>query len=187
MKIREMCSGLVERLSRLPRSHGFGVQSPSDYRFVTQTLRADIPDCMKKKLPADKALARLCRLVFLVSAGIKPRSFLNLTACKQLDNFIILSPEGCNAGGNVDFSEADLLICDDKSLCYDEEKAENLLLRAADKACLIMTNIYLEGKISPLWQYVVACKSAVITFDAYCAGIVFFDRKRYKQHYKIFF
>ncbi len=53
-------------ICRLPRSRGFGVQSPSDYHFVARVLHRPIPQNVLRALPRDGGERQLARLVYLV-------------------------------------------------------------------------------------------------------------------------
>ncbi len=87
---------LWERVRRAPCSRGFGVQSPSDYRFITETLRGELPEAVCEALPSDADRAKFCRLVYLVCAKFKPRRAANLTGCEELDAFVRFARPDCD-------------------------------------------------------------------------------------------
>ncbi len=64
-------SEFFSRLRRLPRSRGFGVQSPADYHFVAHVLRRPIPESALEMMPQDKELRKLARLVYLIEQEIE--------------------------------------------------------------------------------------------------------------------
>lgn len=87
---------LWERVRRAPCSRGFGVQSPSDYKFITKTLRGALPEAVCGALPSDEAQAKLCRLVYLVCKEYKARRAANLTGCDELDAFVRFARPDCD-------------------------------------------------------------------------------------------
>ncbi len=52
---------------------------------------------------------------------------------------------------------------------------------------LIVEDIHKDKKSLDCWHAVQSDERTGITFDLYTCGIVFFDHRRYKQHYKVNF
>jgi hypothetical protein len=58
------------------------------------------------------------------------------------------------------------------------------LNRVDDQSVVIVEHLYEDWAF---WHSLVADPRAIITFDLYYCGIILFDKKRTKQHYKINF
>ncbi len=61
-------------LRRLPRTHGFGVQSPADYHFITRVLRRPISEDIFREMPQDKGERQVARLVYLIRQEIETQA-----------------------------------------------------------------------------------------------------------------
>ncbi len=181
--IEFMPDSFIQRLRRLPRSHGFGVQSPSDFHFVTEVLRGKIPRNVLEGLSKDKEEGKLLRLAYLVSKDRKPRYFLNLTQKKELEKVVCLASENCSICVGEGLERAELILADAQSLERVVEEAEKI----ADIACLIVGNIRYNNDSLKRWQRLIDSGKAAITFDLFSHGVALFDKKRYPQHYNVYF
>lgn len=64
---------------------------------------------------------------------------------------------------------------------------EEFLPHAGEKTLVIVEGIYETKAKREWWRRVVADERAVVTFDLYDLGLVFFDRQKNKQHYVVSF
>ena len=72
--------------------------------------------------------------------------------------------------------------------CSDIRDKVSLLSEYANDGSLIMVEgIYESRKNRDAWADIVNNMPNVVTFDLYYCGLVFFDKKRYKQNYIINF
>lgn len=55
------------------------------------------------------------------------------------------------------------------------------------KTLVIVTGINNNNNSRLCWKEIVGNEKSIVTFDLYYCGIVFFDKKRYKQHYIVNF
>ena len=58
---------------------------------------------------------------------------------------------------------------------------------AGDGSVAMLIDIRRDKSVRRLWREVAAGMPGVVTFDLYYCGLVFFDKKRYKQNYIINF
>lgn len=62
------------------------------------------------------------------------------------------------------------------------ETFEKLIPQVGNKTCFIIGNPYADKAKKQWWKEVVADERTGVTFDLYDIGIVFFDKKRVKEH-----
>ncbi|MCD8282179.1 MAG: hypothetical protein LUC22_02870 [Prevotella sp.] len=179
--------GLAARVMRFPRTCGFGVQSPSDYRLITVTLHKELPQAVSRALPADKHRARLCRLAWLAAGGRGAKRYICIGCSPDIERFMA---GFCRQRGFVranDTPSAELIIISATALCEDIDAAERLVESVPDGACMIVADIDTSPATRSAWRRIYTADRARITIDTYRSGIVLFDAKRFKQHYKIWF
>ncbi len=85
-----MMNRFFSHFRRLPRSRGFGVQSPSDYHFVTRVLRRPIPQDVLLRMPRGKDERQLARLVYLLQQECETRG---QEADLRVEDLACLTPE----------------------------------------------------------------------------------------------
>ena len=74
----------------------------------------------------------------------------------------------------------------------DDEFAVSLVVDAAmssahEGAMVLLHDIHRHAGMRRCWQTIVEQTPGVVTFDLYYCGLVFFEKKRYKQNYIINF
>ncbi len=177
---------LGARLSRFPRSHGFGVQSPSDYRLVTHTLRAALPEAVLGALPRDRAAAKLCRIVYRVVSSRKPATCVVAGCPEEVARIVSMAFGGCVVNGDAELSATEMVIAGASWLCARREVAEEMAEKLPGGSCMVVAGIRTDKKTLSLWRRIAAHEKSVVTFDLYSSGIVLRDEKRYPQAYKIY-
>lgn len=65
---------------------------------------------------------------------------------------------------------------------YYEEAFERLLPLADDKTCFVIGLPYADEAKKKWWKKVIADNRTGVTFDLYDIGLVFFDKRRVKEH-----
>jgi len=68
-----------------------------------------------------------------------------------------------------------------------EQQVLALIKRATDASLLIVEGIHRNGETRRSWARILQDKRVRVSFDLYYCGLLFFDKKKYKQHYKINF
>lgn len=184
-------------IARMPHSRGFGVQSPSAYRFIRYVVSEHYPYYayagMRRKHPRMQwherkmgelylRLANFCQAPTLVSFG---------TAGTLLRQYI---HHGCHAtqvAEHTDDSTADggetwsfIRVGDtgDADGTFGE-----ILAHAGSDTVLIIEDIKRDTAARRLWQLCTESKAVSVSYDLYYCGIAFFDTRRYKQNHIVNF
>ncbi len=200
--MKRFCVRLLwERLRRGACSRGFGVQSPSDYRFITGTLRGELPAAVCAALPADGATAKLCRLVYLVCEKHRPRRVVNLTKCAEIDAFVRFAATDCEVShaatgqstaertsiGQSTALSTDILIVDARLLASGSVNSSDLFSGLNSPARIIVANIHASGEAFRAWRTLASEARATVFFDLYSSGVALVDEKRYRAEYALWF
>lgn len=179
-------------LWRIGHCKGFGIQSPTDYRFVVDVVNGRDAEAYDARLDeAFPSLGRrerkLCRLYRRIAHYAKPRLAVDYRPKNAASTAFISSgwSEATVTNELPDAGEIDLLRID-----ADEDWEQTFakaLPRMDERSVMIVTAIKRNRKAREQWRCIVRDTRATITFDLYYAGIAFFDHRRYKQHYTVNF
>jgi hypothetical protein len=162
-------------LSRIHRSLGFGIQSPSDYSFVRNVVNEHSMYYAYDELQDDDWLVqKLGRLYFRLANWRQPCVMLSdkyqkywLAGCRKL-----------TFSDSIDRVEL-------ARITVEEQNAwEELLRKTDDDSVVVVEGIWRNPNS---WKNMIADDKAMTTFDLYYCGIVLFETKRYKKHYTINF
>lgn len=181
---------LTETLQLLRRracSAGFGVQSPTAYRFVTEVLRATVPADPFPYINDGGGPTRLARVCFRIAVARKPSVCINKTQSHMLRLYLHAANAGCHVNSEVGDMPADMIIADACALCSDEAGTEQLLANAPTEGCLVVDSINHNNACLRWWETIVADPRTIQTFDLYGIGVAFFDRGKSKQNYRLIF
>lgn len=162
--------------SRIHKCRGFGIQSPTDYAFVRYVVNEHWPYYAYDKLKDEKDWlpSKLGKLFFRLANWRQPQYML-------LDEFKEFWLAGCKGiRFTHDIERVELA----RIMIEDHEGFERLIPRCDDRSVLVVDGIYRDWE---RWHALVQDNRVVTTFDLYYCGILFFDNKRYKQHYTINF
>lgn len=180
-------------LSRIHRCQGFGVQSPSDFRFVREVVNchrqyAEYAE-LDRETPNVGGLERkVCRLYFRLAASLKPAVVVNYGESSRSPSSMHMA-KGCAtarmSGSFDDVPQADLM----RITTGDgaEQAYEQAVAKAGQRSVLVIEGIKRCGKARALWRKAVGDSRTGVTFDLYYVGIVFFDKKRYKENHIVNF
>lgn len=177
-------------LSRIAYCRGFGVQSPSDYRFVRYVVNEHWPyyayDDLERKLPdVGHRVRKLSRLYFRIANYLQPRLVVDFRPRSEAYSEYIHS--GCNkavvkgelpADGDVDLLRIN---------ADDEGFAAFRKAGFAERSILIVEGIKRNRQARRIWRQVRGDERVRVTFDLYNAGVAFFDKRRYKKNYIVNF
>ena len=181
------------RLRRYPRGRGFGVQSPNDYNFITKVVKGRLDaDCCSA---ANKECSDLrCDNFKFVHLCYRVAQYLNPSYC------MCLVPKDENVRSYVVRAVPDVELLDEMSdkpaegrslvILSPAEKylmdTNELLNKTTENMWMIIDGIRKTEETYRLWQHITEDMRTRITFDLYHYGIICFDKKRYKQNYKIY-
>lgn len=162
-------------LRRIWHCRGFGIQSPTDYRFVRNVINETWPYYAYDDLAdeADWLKRKLGRLYLRLANDRQPRRVIDKVGV------IDYVKAGCRKAEQVeDVDEVELAIV---PIAIDYDR---LLNRCGERSIVVFQDIY---KQMPLWHCIEYDQRVRVTFDLYYCGIVVFDKKRHPNNYIVNF
>ena len=162
-------------LSRIHRSGGFGIQSPTDYAFVRSVVNEHWPYYAYADWKDEQWLIqKLGRLYFRLANWRQP-------SCMLIDQFQKYWQAGSRNTRFVS-SITKLELC--RVVIEDVDSSFELLDKCDEQSVLVVEGIYRDKKC---WSALINDMRIGTTFDLYYCGIVLFDKRPYKHHYTINF
>lgn len=163
-------------LSRLTYCRGFGIQSPTDYRFVRYVINEHWPYYAYEQLdkPDDDWLQRkLGHLYFRLANERQPRTIVDWVGFQRY------LQAGCKKARMADeATDVELAVVSIKT------DYNSLFQECNDQSVVVFQDIY---RYPEYWHCIEHDPRTTVTFDLYYCGIVMFDPKRTKQNYIINF
>ena len=190
---------LLVWLRRSRHSRGFGVQSPWAYRFIRYVVNEHYPyyaydDLSRLYEGYPKQIQKLCRLYFRIANFWQAEQALDYSAPSENDVIRLYDTfmkRGCNKLEVVpvrhaaDFSSVRLMrLSVEGDYRQVFEKAVSL---ANASTMIIVEQIKRDKEARTFWKSIVDDPRCISTFDLYYCGIIFFDKKRYKENYVVNF
>lgn len=190
---------LLVWLRRSRHSRGFGVQSPWAYRFIRYVVNEHYPyyaydDLSRLYEGYPKQIQKLCRLYFRIANFWQAEQALDYSAASEMDVIRLYGTfmkRGCNKLEVVpvrhaaDFSSVRLMrLSVEGDYRQVFEKAVSL---ANASTMIIVEQIKRDKESRTFWKSIVDDPRCISTFDLYYCGIIFFDKKRYKENYVVNF
>lgn len=162
-------------LKRVGHCRGFGIQSPTDYRFVRYVINEHWPYYQYALLGRhDEWLTRkVGRLYFRIANWLQPSAI-------ESDGYQQYFQAGCR---NAKFGDSAELI----RLTLEGDYRSRLVTiynKVEQNTVLIVESIMNNRAF---WREIVSDERTGVTFDLYYCGIVMFDKSRHKRNYIINF
>lgn len=184
-------------LRRIKYCRGFGVQSPSAYRFIRYVINEHYPyyayDELRKELTRLDSLTRKRMELYFRVANFRQAS-LWLDFCERNDVIATYVGRGCHATQVRRITDLQQITADDRievlRICPSagcEALLEAALQKADDRTLFIIEDIGYNDTAKRMWQKLLESDLTSVSYDLYYLGIVFFDRKRYKANYVVNF
>lgn len=184
-------------LRRIKYCRGFGVQSPSAYRFIRYVINEHYPyyayDELRKELPRLDSLTRKRMELYFRVANFRQAS-LWLDFCERNDVIATYVGRGCHATQVRRITDLQQITADDRievlRICPSagcEALLEAALQKTDDHTLFIIEDIGYNDTAKRLWQTLLESDITSVSYDLYYLGIAFFDRKRYKANYVVNF
>lgn len=190
-------------LSRINHCKGFGVQSPSAYRFIREVVNAHSyyeGDGLKAEKPGlSSNVEKLCLLYSRMAKFLQPDVVLNfdevddpykkyfVCSCSKLEFF--------HLGADMEEGEYN----DFLSQQYTSKHLIRVALvgqykkflkaaicMASKETVIVIEGIHQDSEIRAFWKGLQNDRHTGVSFDLYYCGIIFFD-DRIKQHYIVNF
>lgn len=204
--LRERFLMVTVWLRRFAYCRGFGIQSPSVYRFVRYVINEHYPYYAYSELSSlHRSLSpvqiKLLRLYFRISNAQQSSLWVDFDN-RMVETFKIARHDyitrGCGRTRVVSFSSTDLLKdysnlpivrLNAELLDIDTLRAyyQFLLPRLSEHSLLIIEGVHATKDTRCFWRELVADERTGITFDLYYCGLVFFDKVRHRCNYIINF
>lgn len=184
-------------LRRIKYCRGFGVQSPSAYRFIRYVINEHYPyyayDELRKELPRLDSLTRKRMELYFRVANFRQAS-LWLDFCERNDVIATYVGRGCHATQVRRITDLRQITADDRievlRICPSagcEALLEAALQKTDDHTLFIIEDIGYNDTAKRMWQKLLESDLTSVSYDLYYLGIAFFDRKRYKANYVVNF
>lgn len=184
-------------LRRIKYCRGFGVQSPSAYRFIRYVINEHYPyyayDELRKELPRLDSLTRKRMELYFRIANYRQAS-LWLDYSRRDDTIATYVGRGCNATQVRRITDLRQITADDRievlRICPSagcEALLEAALQKTDDHTLFIIEDIGYNDTARRMWQKLLESDITSVSYDLYYLGIAFFDRKRYKANYVVNF
>lgn len=182
---------------RFTHSRGFGIQSPSAYRFDREVINAHHPynayaDLQHAFPNEDRLTLKLARLYFRIAHATQARQWALCT--HRNDVYRAYIEAGCHTTILVDgdeVGEVDKVAASDVLVTTMEDDrwpmCEAFVSSAHERSMLIIEGIYASKKAKMRWNELVNDERTRVAFDLYDCGIIFFDHTKSKQLYIINF
>jgi len=162
-------------LRRIGHCRGFGIQSPTDYRFVRQVINEHWPYYAYEELGRDddwlhRKLGRLC---FRLANERQPQTIVSWAGYHDY------LQAGCRKAWLVEEAcHVDMAVVSIKT------DYKRLFQECNDQSLVVFMDIW---QYPEYWRCIIHDEQVTLSFDLYYCGIVMFDPKRKKQHYIINF
>lgn len=184
-------------LRRIKYCRGFGVQSPSAYRFIRYVINEHYPyyayDELRKELPRLDSLTRKRMELYFRIANYRQAS-LWLDYSRRDDTTATYVGRGCNATRVRNIADSQQPVSGDKievlricPIAGCESVLAAALKQVDDRTLFVIEDIGYNDTARRLWQTLLESDITSVSYDLYYLGIAFFDRKRYKANYVVNF
>ena len=185
-------------------SRGFGVQSPSAYSFIRYVVNEHYPyyaySELKDRLDSlsrreHKFGRLLLRLANFWQPDVRytdaykylPYLYAGCHRSEVKDLADFAADAAKIAIDKTDFSSQSTLVVLDLSTYDIARIITEILPLCTPKTMLVLLNMQNRKKVIEEWLKIQDSVYSGITYDLYYAGIVFFDKSIYKQHYEVNF
>ena len=182
-------------LRRAAMTRGFGVQSPSAYSFIRYVIHEHDPyyayQELKDKLNTLSHLEhRLGRLLFRLANFWQPT--VRYSDEWQYNPYMYAGCHGSEVRNLKEFfqplskGEKNMVVVDLEKVPVSEV-LEQILPVCNEQTLLVCLALHTLPSSCPEWKQIQESALVGITYDLYFAGIVFFDKSKFKQHYRVNF
>ena len=187
-------------LSRIRHCRGFGIQSPTDYRFVRYVINEHYPyyryaDLATEVSDVSSTQRRLCQLYFRLANYCQADWFIDIWP--PTEAYATYVKAGCNKTEvyRVCKEDVSLQLADPKKAClvrvsyHDgvETMLYSLLHGCAPGTVVVVEGIKKGKAVRRLWQALKKLPEVGASYDLYDCGIIIADNRRYKTNYIINF
>ena len=153
-KLKRSLATLAQRMLRIPRTRGFGVQSPTAYSILRNIINEK--GFLKKVNLLDSTFSS-----YPFEASRRERLVFRIRYCYH-----------------------DTVQCPAKSL-LSVDAYESIFNNLSVNSVLVILDIYEDEEAKEVWSRILADKRTVLSYDLLNCGVVFFDKTKIKQNFKV--
>lgn len=184
-------------IARMRHSRGFGVQSPSAYRFIRYVVSEHYPyyayATMRQRHPRMQWHERKMGELYLRLANFcQAHELVSFGAVNDILREYI--QHGCEATQVIEQNWKSLACTPDtwhfirvSEVCCVGEALLTIMAYKDSDTVLIIEDIKRNAAARRLWQLCTESRTVSVSYDLYYCGIAFFDTKRNKQNYIVNF
>ena len=168
-------------LSRVGHCMGFGIQSPTDYRFVRYVINEHWPYYAYETMGRqdDWQKRKLGQLYFRIANYLQPKQIIDMVEAKEYllkaCPTALIPPKSTSLGEHTKVELAIVPI---------QSEYQQLFSWCDEHSVVVFENIYQQTE---LWHCIQHDPRTTVTFDLYYCGIVFFDQSRSPHNYIVNF
>ena len=153
-KLKRKIVSLAQRMLRIPRTRGFGVQSPTAYSILRNVINEH--------------------------GFLKNVSLINSKSC----SYPFYASRQERLIFRIRYYYHDTVLSSAMSL-LSTEVYESFFANFADSSVLIIHDLDGSEEAKDVWRRILADKRAILTYDLLNCGVVFFDKTKIKQNFKV--
>lgn len=182
-------------LTRSPHSRGFGVQSPSAYRFIRYVINEHYPYYAYKDLSSlgyADGKKHLFELYFRLVNDLQPDSWIEYPDFNDHSKEYVAA--GCKKINIVTLEDIKKLslfpmpsIIRMSAKNLSAEQIIPCFSQVNTHSLLVVEDIHFNNHCRQLWQKLQEDQHTGVSYDLYYVGLLFFDHSLYKQHYIVNF
>ena len=186
-------------LSRIRYVRGFGIQSPTDYRFVRYVVNEHDPYYKYEELetavaPLDPLTRKLCCLYFRLSNYCQSEVFVDVLSSTSAYATYVRAACAKTIAYTVERCDVQLQMDTDKALLARitwqkgvEPIGRSLMDHAPDGSVVVVEGIKSCRDVKRFWESMIRHPRMGASYDLYYCGIIIIDNCRYKKNYIINF
>ncbi len=166
----------ISYLLRWPRSHGFGIQSPADFKLATSVLAQPVPADVMTLLPDDYDRRELLVTVWRIASFLLPQHVCILSNDALTWQVVRLAaPDSVSSG----IEQARLIVVDAAAGRVQD------LGSIANDTYLIVANIRRSAVAKATYRAICNHPKATIIFDLHSHAVIHHHRQRFPERYAL--
>ena len=160
---------------------GFGIQSPTDYRFVRYVVNEQWPYYAYSTMGQqdDWLRRKLGRLYFRIANYLQPSQIIDMVGAQEYLH--TACPKAIIPSRSTSLGELTKI---ELAIVPIQSEYQQLFSWCDENSVVIFENIFQQPE---LWHCLQHHPQTTVTFDLYYCGIVFFDKSRSPHNYIINF
>lgn len=160
---------------------GFGIQSPTDYRFVRYVVNEHWPYYAYSTMGQqdDWLRRKLGRLYFRIANYLQPSQIIDMVGAQEYLH--TACPKAIIPSRSTSLGELTKI---ELAIVPIQSEYQQLFSWCDENSVVIFENIFQQPE---LWHCLQYHPQTTVTFDLYYCGIVFFDKSRSPHNYIINF